>query len=290
MSKDVTKLEISIIPKFLDAAVTPAAKEIGERLADIVSLAFTPIIKAKAKRDKNIDIFLKELNEEISKIPEEKLKEPPLYIVGPALEDVFKYYHNEEYLRKMFSALIASSMDSDKKVHPSYINIIKQLSSNDANTFNAHLDPSPIVNHLGKRYHYSSCVVHYIACNLFSLRTVRGDSDIVNPLFLEDENKLYFVEYPVVFSLRSLIRLGLLYAVEEEMSSNALKEYNITLNINEEDSFNIIKYTIRPTDFGAGFALVCCNDVVNKNYLKSTKMKNSCLSEISSEGLGITFG
>ena len=54
-------MEINIIPKFLDSALTPVAKEAGERLADIVSLLFTPVVKAKAKRDKNIELFLSNL-------------------------------------------------------------------------------------------------------------------------------------------------------------------------------------------------------------------------------------
>ena len=84
-------MDINIVPKFLDSALTPIGKEVGERLSDIVSLLFTPVIKAKAKRDKNIEIFLKELDEKISEIPEEKLQEPPLSIVGPAIDNVFKF-------------------------------------------------------------------------------------------------------------------------------------------------------------------------------------------------------
>lgn len=54
------------------------------------------------------------MNNKIEKIPEENLKEPPINIVGPALEDIGKYYHNEKYLRTLFSNLISSSMN--KKV------------------------------------------------------------------------------------------------------------------------------------------------------------------------------
>ena len=55
-------MDINIIPKFLDAALTPVAKEIGERLSDIVSLAFTPVIKLRAVRDMNLSLFLEDLN------------------------------------------------------------------------------------------------------------------------------------------------------------------------------------------------------------------------------------
>lgn len=127
-------MEINIIPKFLDSALTPVAKETGERLADIVNLVFTPIIKAKAIRDKNLELFLKDLEREVNCIPEDELQDPKLYIVGPALEDVGRYYHDEQYLREKFAKLIASSLDERKVefVHPIFKDIIEKLSEQDA--------------------------------------------------------------------------------------------------------------------------------------------------------------
>lgn len=125
---------MDIVPKFLDEALTPVAKELGQRLADLVSLAFTPIIKLKGKRDHNLEIFLSNLNDKVKNIPEEDLIEPPAHIVGPLLEDMAKFYHDEEYLRDLFSNLIASTMDRNKSdfIHPSFKFIIDQLSADDA--------------------------------------------------------------------------------------------------------------------------------------------------------------
>lgn len=104
---------MDIIPKFLDSALTP-------------------VIKAKARRDNNLKLFLEDLNKKVNEIPEDKLQEPPLNIVGPALDDVAKFYYDEEYLRKLFANLIASSMNKDCYVHPSFIKTIEQLSPDDA--------------------------------------------------------------------------------------------------------------------------------------------------------------
>lgn len=54
-SMEVTTMDI--VPKFLDEALTPVAKELGQRLADLVSLAFTPIIKLKGKGIINLKFF-----------------------------------------------------------------------------------------------------------------------------------------------------------------------------------------------------------------------------------------
>lgn len=74
------------------------------------------------------------LNDKVKNIPEEDLVELPAHIVGPLLEDMAKFYHDEEYLRDLFSSLIASTMDRNKSdfIHPSFKSIIDQLSADDA--------------------------------------------------------------------------------------------------------------------------------------------------------------
>ena len=86
------------------------------------------------KRDYNLELFTEQLKNNVEKIPEENLMPPPVNIVGPILDDVAKYYHDEEYLRELFSNLITSTMDKTQCVfvHPSYKSIIEQLSSFDA--------------------------------------------------------------------------------------------------------------------------------------------------------------
>lgn len=79
------------------------------------------------------DSYKNNLVEEISQIPEENLIDPPMNIVGPALE-ASKFYIEEEELRKMFAKVVAASMDSRRStnVHPAFVEIIKQLDTLDA--------------------------------------------------------------------------------------------------------------------------------------------------------------
>ena len=57
-------MEINIVPKFLDNALTPVAKEAGETLGDLINLARSPLIKARKIRDLKMDIFFKDLERE----------------------------------------------------------------------------------------------------------------------------------------------------------------------------------------------------------------------------------
>lgn len=114
------------------------AKGPAQALDDIMTLVgFEKLHYFAEKKRAHTEIYIRDYKEkigqEIIKIPDHCLKEPSLSIVGPAIE-ASKYYIEEEQLRNMFAKLIASSMNSEKSesVHPSFVEVIKQLSSNDA--------------------------------------------------------------------------------------------------------------------------------------------------------------
>lgn len=87
----------------------------------------------KAQQELNIKKLQESTLEKVSQIKPENIQEPALNILGPALE-ASRFYIEEETLREMFAQVIASSMDKTKNrtMHPSFVETIKQLSSNDA--------------------------------------------------------------------------------------------------------------------------------------------------------------
>lgn len=114
------------------------AKGPGQVLDDIMTLVGFEKLhevaeKKRAKREQNVKQFKESIAQNIVSIPEENIVEPPLSIVGPALE-ASKYYIEEETLREMFAKIIGLSMNSEYtgKLHPSFVEIIKQLSLHDA--------------------------------------------------------------------------------------------------------------------------------------------------------------
>ena len=66
-------------------------------------------------------------------IPAENIVDPKASLAGPALQGL-AYSHDEDELKDMYLNLLASSMDSTKaeSAHPSYVETIKQLSSQEA--------------------------------------------------------------------------------------------------------------------------------------------------------------
>ena len=72
----------------------------------------------------------------LDKIPEEKRISPEPEIAIPLLQALTYTAHNET-LREMYINLLANSMNTDKQnvVHPSFVEIIKQMNTLDAKVF-----------------------------------------------------------------------------------------------------------------------------------------------------------
>lgn len=117
--------------------VRPTSKSIGDNIGLLVDGVMGWLgywgKKQKIKREVYLEDYKKKITENILSIPEDHLIEPPMRIVGPAVE-ASKYFIEEAYCRDMFAKLIASSCDSSKTrfVHPVFPEIIKQLSPLDA--------------------------------------------------------------------------------------------------------------------------------------------------------------
>lgn len=140
MSEDKKSL-IDLVPDSVDNAVKnitdKPTQNMGTTFADIWYLVFGGISQAAEKRKLKYSYDLQkmeeELKEDISKIPQNKLVEPDIQVIAQALESA-KYCVEKKELRKMYVNLISSSLNNDTNnyVHPSFPNIIKQISPEDA--------------------------------------------------------------------------------------------------------------------------------------------------------------
>lgn len=129
------------LPDSVDNAVKnltdKPTEAIGKTLADAWFLVFGGISQIATKRQMKyaheLDLYNQELNQAISKIPDSNRCEPDIQIAAQALENS-KYCIESNELRKLFVNLISKSMDSDyaKISHPSFAEIIKQMSPIDA--------------------------------------------------------------------------------------------------------------------------------------------------------------
>lgn len=113
--------------------VQPTAKALGEGLGGLLEWLMQPLAILGIKAQINKKKFIDQLTAKLEEKPKDDLISPDPIIIGPTLQ-ALAYTINESDLREMFVNLIGAA--SDKKiassVHPAFVEIIKQLSPNEA--------------------------------------------------------------------------------------------------------------------------------------------------------------
>lgn len=136
MNKDKKGI-VEAISEAVQENLPETAKESDGVLSTVVgffnNVVLYPIKKANLTFKYKLEKFREDLGKKTSNIPIENLQVPPTMIAGPTLE-ALKYTYDEEELREMYENLLASAMDNriSNKAHPSFVEIIKQMSPLDS--------------------------------------------------------------------------------------------------------------------------------------------------------------
>ena len=114
----------------------PAAAAVGQTISfpfRAVNLLLSPFQKWLIQGEARMDEMSRLVSEELKNVPQEKLTEPDPYVAVPAMQ-AFSYSMDCDELKKMYAKLLAKAIHMDEKndVHPSYVEIIKQMSPLDA--------------------------------------------------------------------------------------------------------------------------------------------------------------
>ena len=130
---------IKTVPDLYDDALKPATQESGKTLALIpraINAALVPLRQWIAEREYKLAETEKLLAKKLEHVGEEKIVTPEAYVAVPAIQAI-SYSMNSEELRNLYANLLAKAMNSDTKdqVHPSFVEIIKQMSPTDAIIF-----------------------------------------------------------------------------------------------------------------------------------------------------------
>ncbi|MBM6823686.1 DUF4393 domain-containing protein [Veillonella magna] len=248
-------------PEPLNKMLNPIGFAIGNTLSDIWNGVFSDVhlwaATRKAKAEYELKAYKASLQEQLSLIPPEYIKEPKLSIIGPALE-ASKYYIEEPVIRDMFAKLIASDIDSRKtnQVHHAYVDIIKQMSPLDAHILAEFKNPTYLIKCLIEEYENTDSAY------------------ILTDIYLSDT----FTEYKpeISISMSNLSRLGLIdiptrnvnIIPVDEHYEEAINRFNATLlsqslrrekdNTNSKlKNYSITSYGAYLTEIGASFRTIC---------------------------------
>ena len=135
--------------------VKQAGAEIGKAaltLAKSVNVVLLPLAAINFGYDKakeyfsNKSKFEKEFSEKTNKILPEDVIEPKPSIAGPVLQGL-AFSHDEPNLKEMYLNLLSNSMNRKKssRVHPAFVEIIKQLSADEIYALNLFIKNSAVI-------------------------------------------------------------------------------------------------------------------------------------------------
>lgn len=126
-------------PTLYEDALQPTVQEVGKfaaRIPRAINAAFSGLDKWILNKEYAIDETKKLLEKKLENVDPDKIVEPEAYVAVPAIQAI-SYSMNSEELRNLYANLLAKAMNSDTKdlVHPSFVDMIKQMSPTDALIF-----------------------------------------------------------------------------------------------------------------------------------------------------------
>lgn len=101
-----------------------------------IHAALSPLEKWVLQKEYNLAETKKLLEEKLKNTPADNIITPPSYVAVPALQSI-AYCMDDAQLRDMYAELLAHAMNAEtvNNVHPTFVEIIKQMSPFDALVF-----------------------------------------------------------------------------------------------------------------------------------------------------------
>ncbi|MFZ4455507.1 MAG: DUF4393 domain-containing protein [Bacteroidales bacterium] len=136
-SKELINEAKALSPEIYNDIAKSSLQEVGSVAGRTVKALLSPIRGMLWGWEQIEKIVEEEVKKRIENIPNERRKSPEPEIAVPLLQ-ALTYTAQNETLREMYMNLLANSMDTEKEktVHPSFVEIIKQMNSLDAKVFN----------------------------------------------------------------------------------------------------------------------------------------------------------
>jgi len=240
-------------PVYQDA-VQPVAQEVGKALKTLggaINVALSPIAAMVYGFDLIKEDLRKRLEKRLAKTPPENIVIPKLQVVGPLLEK-YKYIYDSKDLSQMFVNLLANAMDKDQiqKAHPSFVNVISELSPDEARLIKtiSRLEALPKLDIRVKGKEGDGFT--YFATNF----TLLGEkAELTYPdltqSYLSNLERLSIISCPIGSFQETYTNKEHYKLLEDHRIIKALKE------VKEKDggSIEIVRGIIRVTEFGKMF-------------------------------------
>jgi hypothetical protein len=135
-AKKIADEASKLAPEVYKDLAKPITQELGSVAGRTVKALLSPIRGLLWGWEKIEELIEIGVNKRLENVPEERRKTPDPEIAVPLVQ-ALSYTAQNETLREMYLNLLANSMDvsKEKDVHPSFVEIIKQMNTLDAKVF-----------------------------------------------------------------------------------------------------------------------------------------------------------
>lgn len=240
---------VKAVPVY-DDALQPAAKQIGKSLETVtkaINMALAPM-KVLVWGFEQIEAWLKvRVGEKLKNIDSENIIAPPPNVAGPAIE-ALRYVGYDDSLRELYANLIATAMDKEtvSKAHPGYVEILKNLTSDEALILRVYLvtNSIPAINIKGTAEN-GNYNLHWRYFNHIDKLVALAYPQLI-PSYIDNLIRLGILEVPSFVSLAQSSVYELL-----ELDPNIEKSLADIVDNGKEVIFE--RLVIRLTVFGAQF-------------------------------------
>jgi hypothetical protein len=140
VTKEAAKALGVLVPEIYHDLLQPAAQEMGQKfiiVAKSVGVALAPLEASVWGYERIKEYLSAKVAAKLADKPPEEIKSPPTIIAGPVVMGMV-FAAQEPHLREMYANLLANAMHApvSSRVHPSFVQIIQQLSPAEAQILN----------------------------------------------------------------------------------------------------------------------------------------------------------
>lgn len=252
-----------IVPEAYRDLVQPTAREVGKLVAlvpEAVNAALAPLKKWIEVKKYNVEGTKRLLEKKLENIDPNCIETPEAYVAVPALQAIGYSMDNEE-LRNLYANLLATSMIRDTKwrVHPSYVEIIKQLTPDEAKllkVLNGETDSYPLIDiHVvDDRRNFKVYLRNFTT---LAIGICENADNIYS--YLDNLARLKIIEIP--FGVR-MADDDVYKPLEEYHEIKALLSGSDLYPLPEGSKWEIQRKKFNVTDYGKKFMKVCVSDSI----------------------------
>jgi hypothetical protein len=252
------------VPVYQDV-IQPAAQEFGHALqtvAKTIHIALAPVSALVWGYDQVKEFVSTKVADRLKNVPPENIVTPKPNIAGPALESL-RYTGHEPSLSELYANLLAAAMDksSAEGAHPAFVEIIKQLTPDEAKLVGLFLQQIPFPL-LDVRWEYKNPTEgksggKEVLVNFSHLGKI-ADCEFphLTPTYIDNLCRLGLAEVPAMFEYTAK------NVYDELENAQVVQQIKSQIESNPELKAILNRKGLRVTVLGKQFAQIC---VVRKN-------------------------